>query len=123
MSEDFGCVHGRRITRRGGPDIGCDAAEQSQRCGALFERLKTAALPAFDVVDDLTQMPHSVLVKIQYGGLLGLAEALGGDGARIEDVSALAGRAQDEWGRIDAIPAEQWADRMTGFKLRRRRGR
>jgi hypothetical protein len=121
---DFGCAHAHSITRRGGPDIGCDSATASADCGALFERLKAAGLPAFGVPDDPTQMPHSVLVKLQYGGLLGLKACLDDrDAERVEDIFELLARAKGRWGRVDSIPAESWIDRMTGFKVKRRRGR
>lgn len=124
ISGDFACSHAHAVTRRGGADIGCDSTLAAEACGALFERLKEAALPAFGVPDDPTQMPHSVLVKLQYGGLLGLAERLdAADAERVEDVSALVVRAKQVWHTIEAIPAESWADRMTGFKLKRRRGK
>lgn len=124
ISGDFACALAHAITRRGGPDIGCDSATASADCGALLERFKATGLAAFGVPDDPTQMPHSVLVKLQYGGLLGLAECLdAADTERIEDVCALVARARHKWGSIEAIPAESWTDRMTGFKLKRRRGK
>jgi hypothetical protein len=124
ISRDFGCAHAHAITRRGGPDIGCDSATASADCGALFKRLKAAGLPAFGVPDDPTQMPYSVLLKLQYGGLLGLKVCLDGQGAeRVENVFELLARAKEAWGRIEAIPAESWTDQMTGFKVRRRRGK
>lgn len=119
----FACPRGEPVARRGGPDIACGSAESAARCAALLERLKAAALPAFEVEDDPTRMPHSVLVKIQHGGLLGLLEALDAAPAeRVPDVDALAARALQRWGSASSMPAEQWTARMTGYRLRRRRG-
>ena len=65
------------MTRRGGPDVVCASDEAHQQCENLFQRMKQVALPAFGVEDDLLSMPHSVLVKIQFGGLLGLQRLQG----------------------------------------------
>ena len=72
VTNQFGCEKGTQVTRRGGPDIACASDEAHQQCEKLFQRMKQAALPAFGVEDDLLSMPHSVQVKIQFGGLHGL---------------------------------------------------
>ncbi|HEX9626179.1 MAG TPA: hypothetical protein VGA00_04515 [Acidiferrobacterales bacterium] len=123
ITGDFGCRHAVAVTRRGGPDIACAVQAAHERCEQLFERLKSAALPAFGVEDDLNSMPHSVLVKIQYGGLAGLQQALdagSGPDARVADIDALVARAVDGYGGADGIPVERFVEAMTAFKLRRR---
>jgi hypothetical protein len=72
VTNQFGCEQGMQVARRGGPDVICLSEVAHRRCAHLFERMKLVALPAFGVEDDLLSMPHSVLVKVQYGGLLGL---------------------------------------------------
>ena len=76
ITKQFGCEKGEQVTRRGGPDVACTSEEAHLRCEKLFQQMKAAALPAFGVEDDLLSMPHSVLVKIQIGGLLGLQRLL-----------------------------------------------
>ena len=72
---DFACPRASQVIRRGGAEFSCQSAAAHTRCQQLFERCKQAALPEFGVEDDLTMMPQSVLVKIQFGGL-----ELGSDG-------------------------------------------
>lgn len=123
ITRQFGCTHAREVTRRGGPDIACVASAAAAQCEALFQRLKAAALPAFGVEDDLLSMPHSVQVKIQCGGLLGLQRLLGNapQVERVEDVAALVAGTQVRFG--EAPPVDQVVGDMTGFKPRARRGR
>jgi hypothetical protein len=89
----------------------------------LFQQMKAAALPAFGVEDDLLSMPHSVLVKIQHGGLLGLQRLLepgaAGSGA-VQDIHALVDQAAGKYSNLDAIPCPALVQDMTGYKLRRR---
>ncbi len=124
VTGQFGCEKGEQVTRRGGPDVVCTSDEAHQQCEKLFQRMKQAALPAFGVEDDLLSMPHSVLVKIQFGGLLGLRR-LQGDGtdesAVVKNIHGLVGRAIGKHGGLDAIPCQAFVEDVTSYKLKRRR--
>ncbi len=81
-------------------------------------------MPAFGVEDDLLSMPHSVLVKIQFGGLLGLRRLLenGADGSGdVTNIHNLVGRAIEKHGSLEAIPCQAFVGDMTSYKLKRRR--
>lgn len=122
ITHQFGCRRAEEVTRRGGPDVACTDGAAAARCEALFAQLKAAALPAFGVEDDLLSMPHSVLVKIQHGGPLGLQRLLGGSGVdRVEDVDALAAAVAGKFG--EAIPVDAVVSDITAYKPRARRGR
>lgn len=114
------CSLAREVVRRGGSEYDCQTEAAHRRCSALFARLKAAGLAAFEVDDDLTQMPHSVLVKVQGGGLAGLQRRLGGDPGWIDDIDALVERALAHWHGLDAIPTEALAAEMLDYKLARR---
>jgi hypothetical protein len=124
VTGQFGCEKGEQVTRRGGPDVACASDEAHQQCEKLFQRMKQAALPAFGVEDDLLSMPHSVLVKIQFGGLLGL-QRLQGDStdvsAVVKNIHGLVGQAIGKHGGLDAIPCQAFVEDMTSYKLKRRR--
>lgn len=121
MGDQFGCTHARHVVRRGGPDIACVDNTGHERCQQLFELLKASALPAFGVEDDLLSMPHSTLVKIQFGGLLGIQRLIGGNGDTVADIHSLVGRAETQFGSLTSIPCEQVRADMTGYKIRRRK--
>ena len=123
---DFGCSHADQIIRRGGAEFACRSATAHARCQQLLERLKVAALPEFDVRDDLATMPQSVMVKIQFGGLLGLQRLLAA-GARPDDgianIDGLLETALARYGSVGAIPCNQLVDDITAYRLQRRRDR
>ena len=124
VTSQFGCEKGMQVTRRGGPDVACTAAEAHQQCEKLLQRMKQAALPAFGVEDDLLSMPHSVLVKIQFGGLLGLQRLQGngmGGSAVVKNIHGLVDQAVGKHGGLDAIPCQAFVEDMTSYKLKRRR--
>jgi hypothetical protein len=125
VSENFGCRNAAAIVRRGGAEIGCTSDAAHARCRTLFRKLKETALPAFGVADDLLQMPHSVLVKIQYGGLLGLQRIVDPalQAGAIEDVDRLVTSAAEHFPSLEDIPYAELCDDIIGYRLPRRRGR
>lgn len=124
--DDFACPRATQVIRRGGAEFACQSEQAHTRCRQLFERCKQAALPAFGVEDDLTQMPQSVLVKIQFGSLIGLQRITGGQppvGKRIEDIDSLVAAAISHYAGPDSVPYDQLVADITGWKLSRRRKR
>jgi hypothetical protein len=122
ITNQFRCEKAEQVTCRGGPDIACTSDPAHQRCEKLFQQMKAAALPAFGVEDDLLSMPHSVLVKIQHGGLLGLQHLLDGDAssADVKNIHALVDRAVIQHHGLEGIPCPALVQDMTSYKLRRR---
>ena len=121
IARQFGCAKAREVVRRGGAEINCTDNDAHARCELLFRRLKVAALPAFGVEDDLLSMPHSVLVKIQHGGPLGLQRLLGTAGDWVADLDGLLVAVEARFG--DVVPVDQVVPDMTAFKPRARRVR
>jgi hypothetical protein len=126
IGDEFGCRCAQQVTRREGPDVCCTSMPAHHRCTQLLQRMKTQALPALGVADDLLEMPHSTQVKIQNGGLLGLQRLLYSDlrdADRVPDVDALVCEAIEYYGGHDAIPVDPLAEAICSYKLKRRRGR
>jgi hypothetical protein len=88
----------------------------------VFQHLKQTALPAFGVEDDLLSMPHSVLVKIQFGGLLGLQRLVEPtSGAEVKDIDALLAHTLEKYPDLAALESAALAADMTAYQLKRRR--
>jgi hypothetical protein len=126
ITRQFGCAHAQEVIHRGGAEINCTDVAAQSCCVQLFLNMKLAALPAFGVEDDLLSMPHSVLVKIQYGGLLGLQRLLRAEpqaGERVDDIHTLATEALARFDGAANVPYAQLVADITAFKPRARRGR
>lgn len=126
ITRQFGCAHAQEVIHRGGAEINCMQAGAQADCVQLFQNMKAAALPVFGVEDDLLTMPHSVLVKIQYGGLLGVQRVLHAAAQateRVEDIQALVAEAAARFGGAAGIPCAPLVADITAFKPRARRGR
>ncbi len=122
--DDFACRHAEQIIRRGGAEFACRSGPLHADCSRLFAQLKNAALPLFDLEDDLLQVPHGVLQKIQFGGLLGLQRLVADrPGDKVDDIASLVESASAHFGGMDAIPHDRLAGDITRYQLARRRRR
>lgn len=120
---DFACRQAEQVIRRGGAEFACRSDADHTRCTRLFARMKAAGLPAFELDDDLLAVPHGVLAKIQFGGLLGLQRLLGSDSPRVDDIATLVDAAATRYADIETIPCDQLVADITGYRLSRRRKR
>lgn len=121
---DFACNHAEQIIRRGGAEFACRSTALHAHCTRLFGKLKIAALPAFELEDDLLQVPLGVVQKIQFGGLLGLQRLIvDRPPATVGNIAALVESAMAHYGDIDSIPVAQLVDDITRHRLARRRRR
>lgn len=123
---DFSCPRAGPVIRRGGTEFVCGSDDAHARCRLFFEACKAAALPAFGLEDDLTRMPQSTLIKIQFGSLLGLRRITAGapdPAAQIENIDALLNAALVKFGSLEAIPCASLIDDISQYRLPRRRGR
>ena len=125
ISNDFGCEYGELVTRRTGPDIACTSMQDHQQCSCIYEQLKEVGLSEFGYEDDLTQVPHGIWAKIQYGGLLGLQKVVypGVNEAVVEDIAALIKTAEEQFQHIDQLPYQNLIPAMQAYRIKRRRSR
>jgi hypothetical protein len=126
VSGDFACRHAEAIIRRGGTEIACRSGSSHSNCLALHRAMKAVALADQGYEDDLTQIPHSLLVKIQYGGLLGLQRIMAGDGepeAPVSDIDSLVRSAIARFGSTTDVPCDRFCEDMTAYRLPGRRSR
>ena len=124
IKNDFACTNAKEIIRRGGAEIACKNQAAHKNCSALHNAIRAAALQAMDLEDDLLTLPHNALVKIQYGGLLGLkiiTEADIQQNDSVDDVVSLVSNALDKFSNVDNIPLSSITKTIIEYKVQRRR--
>lgn len=124
IGKDHDCEFAAEVVRRGGAEIACRSEPAHALCVRVFEALKGAALPAFGVEDDLLSMPHSVVAKVQFGGIAGLRRVLDGDAAgagRVENIAQFISRVAAQYPDPGDLPLQAIVPSITAVKLRRRR--
>ncbi len=119
MVGEFRCANGQPIVRRGGPGVGCGSESAHRRCARLFDNLKSESLTALGLQDDPLSLPHSILVKIQCGGLTGIARML--ERRSGDDVAAMLDAAELQFQGIDAVPVHQLVEEISAYRVKRRR--
>lgn len=125
ITRNFACAHASEVTRREGPDVGCDSKALNEQCIACFTALKDQALPELGYTDDLTTMPASVLQKVQFGGLLALQNLLTPENSSdsVDNISTLVETAISHYGDTSHLPLEECIEGIKQYRMKRRRGR
>ena len=124
VKKDFQCPQADEVIRRGGSEIACKNRASYGQCTKMHTQMKLSALAAMDLEDDLLTVPHNTLVKIQYGGLLGLQAMMSPEKAnstQIENIEALIAQARSTYGELTNVPLETINEVITHFKTQRRR--
>lgn len=123
VKQDFACQHAQEIIRRGGSEISCQQPEAHGACVTLHGAIKASALQAMALEDDLLSLPHNVLVKIQYGGLIGLRQLISGShqGDAIDDIASLVSDVMNRFVTLEEIPLDTVNQTIIDYKTQRRR--
>lgn len=122
ITEHYSCANANNVVRRGGNEISCCNKNASEKCELVYKKLKEIAISAFEVDDDLLEMPHGVMVKIQHGGLLGINALLFSESNKnISNISKLISDCEIKFTNFNNIPYESTVSFMTSYKIRSRR--
>ena len=84
----------------------CAAPVANANCGTLRSQLRERATFALRLPPPGAPLPHAAELRLQCGGLRGLAQALGDAPGAPTDVHALVARAQQRFGGLLGIPFE-----------------
>ena len=117
---NYACPKSDEVIRRGGAEYVCLQADQFERCNEVHSKVKHAYLKSEGLEDDLLSLPHSVFVKIQFGCVLGLQEALARDVLKIDDIGGLIADAVEHYKSSDHLPFELLNETIASYKLQKR---
>ena len=115
--DSFSCEHAQKIIRRGGEEFACRHDEMHTRCTNIHSKVKKVALKELDLEDNLLTLPHSVLIKIQFGCLLGLQVSTGNDSGDIENIAVLVESIENQ----ATLPFEHIHTAINNYKSQKRR--
>ena len=124
VKKDFLCPQADEVIRRGGSEIACKNLASHSQCTKMHTQIKLSALAAMNLEDDLLTVPHNILVKIQYGGLLGLQAMIFPEKAnsiQVENIENLIAEASSAYGELANMPLETINETISNFKTQRRR--
>jgi len=106
----------------------CEDAESSSRCNKLLQELRKKSSFVLKVHDIDGPLPHNMEIRVQVGGVTGLAKQIdmkieNNETAPIEDINGVLSKSIDKFGSLDKLPFSEIIQSVVQFQGRRRRQR
>ena len=117
------CQHAHRFCLADREGVSCHNDTAHQQCHILLQELRTKAIFALKLTRITGPLPHAKEVKVQTGGLLGLAAILGNntDSNNIDDINDLIQRAVTKYGSLEKLPFDEITRRIVQYEGRQNR--
>jgi hypothetical protein len=102
--------------------IACKSPGGRQRCEGVLEVLRGKAAFALKLAQIDGPLPHAKELKVQCGGMLGVAASLSGqDAETVSDIHQLLENAFAEYGSADTLPYSEVVRTITSYQPRKKR--
>lgn len=101
--------------------VACGRESASQTCRLLHDLMRQNALFALKLSQLPAALPHAKEIRIQCGGLLGLARLVDPDMARNDNIHALVAALQVQYENFAGLPWSAVIKEISAFEGRRRR--
>lgn len=115
-----GCSRAQRLFIAEREVVACRSPAGRERCGELAERLRRAALFALHMTHMDGPLPHGKEIKVECGGLAGLAQAVHHEPG---DIFATIDAALAAWLTLDNFPYSEIVKAVVAYQPRERSGR
>ena len=119
LTRGASCALARRQALAEREMVACTMPVAHTNCGTFAELMRERSTFALRLPPPGVRLPHAVGMKLQCGGLAGLAAALGGNET---DVHRLLVAARERWGSLLDLPWSDIVRAAVAWQDRRRRG-
>jgi len=117
------CSHSTRFNLADREGVSCDSASAQRECTALLKILREKARFALQLNQTEEKLPHNAEMKIQNGGIKGLAKLLDNEEINQDDIALVIGSAVTQYGTIAALPFSEIMRDISAYQSRKRRSR
>jgi len=105
-----------------GCSVSCSDDEAWDQCDDLLNEMVVAAKFVLQFIEDTDSLTHGKFMKVQHGGLLGLAKLMNGEATTtVDDIHALVNNARQRYTSLQDIPYHRLLDDIANWQLKRRR--
>jgi len=105
-----------------GCSVICQSEEAFVRCEELLDKLINVSQFVLQYVEGTDSFTHGKLLKVQHGGLLGLAKEISGSEMQhVSDINALVNAAKQRYKTLQEFPYPLLLNDIQNWKLKRRR--
>ena len=102
----------------------CKTSELSANCCEILVKLRENARFTLKLPQAGDKLPHNMEIRVQAGGLYGIASLFSAQHQEmIDDIYALLGRAQAEYGGLDSWPYDRIVQSISSYQGRKSRKR
>jgi hypothetical protein len=106
----------------------CDNKESSKNCDKLLQKLRKKSAFVLKLRDIDSPLPHNMEIRVQVGGIAGLARLINTDGEAqvkplLEDIDGIIKKLVNQFGSLDDLPYSEVIQSVVKFQGRRRRQR
>lgn len=96
----------------------CQGLNHAAICAEFLEKLREKSTFALKLREISGPLPHNMEIRVQVGGITGLAKGLD---VETDDVSGILNQAQEEYGGLEKLPYDKIIQSVVQFQGRRRR--
>ena len=123
LSRQTMCRHAHRFCLADREGVACHDQPDHEQCQQLLTELRNKALFALKLTRIDGPLPHAKELKVQTGGLLGLAALLNqqSETDKIDDIIDVIQRATEKYGCIAQFPFDEITRRIVLYQSRQRR--
>lgn len=105
----------------------CENKNSADRCDEYLKKLRQNSTFVLKLHEIEGPLPHNMEIRVQAGGVLGLARQIDEQKSVkspvVDDINRLLEQAQKKYGQLDALPYSEIIQSVVQFKGRRRRQR
>lgn len=106
----------------------CENEVASTKCSELLEKLRKKSIFVLKVRDIDGPLPHNMEIRVQVGGVAGLAKQVGGEDISssapvVKDINRVVLKAVEKFGSLEKLPYSEIIQSVVQFQGRRRRQR
>jgi hypothetical protein len=126
LARQCNCSQASRFFLAEREGVHCRSDEGQQRCDELLQLLRQHTRFTLKSANPSGALPHAKVMRIQVGGLQGLALATGsatGEGSELEDIFALVECAIAQFETLDRLPFQEIIKQVAAYRGRPRRSR
>ena len=102
----------------------CEDAESSLKCRKLLEKLREKSIFVLKLRDIDGPLPHNMEIRVQVGGIRGLAKLINTDIVdKVDNIHLVLDEVINKFGSLDSLPYSEIIQSIEQFQGRRRRQR
>lgn len=100
----------------------CEDAEASLKCSKLLEKLREKSIFVLKLRDIDGPLPHNMEIRVQVGGVRGLAKLINVDIVdKVDNIHRVLDEVINKFGSLDSLPYSEIIQSIEQFQGRRRR--